>query len=1551
MLSQDSPHWRFQILSHLGHGGNSVVYRARDLVDGEEVALKVVPWPDRRQLIAEFRRLHRLRHPGLVRPRDLLLEEPEAILSLELLAPLDPKRFTEHPEEKSIINLWRQLASVLGHLHRRGLVHGDLKPENIGFQGGRAKLLDLGFCLRAGEAPEREFFGTPRYAPPEMLLENRRTASGDIYSLGLLLWELAGGSLPPVEERLDPEGRWKEAAPSCLSPAALQLLRSMLSFRYLDRPRDGGRLLWMMAEAGLDSPGEMPRETILIGRGLALRRTVRQLEAGADEIIIGCRSGRGASRFLEELKCLLQSRGHRVIGHTSVRADRWPPGTIVLEEAERAGELVKDEGKSRRRISVVKQFPGSGVPILSDIDQEGYRRMMRSVFPEAAPADIEKISFWLHQMFGGHLGLARQALEWLIARGQIEARGYGLRFHWLGISSPETLVSVSGLLSPLWSRLKDGERSFLKKLAVAGILSLNGEGHHLADGLEAWLSPGPGWVEFVGQAFRTWVLSQCSDQELAGAAERSGEGYYLSAAPVLLAYEKSGSWERWMDLALRVLAQEEARRDYEAVIILGTRLLGCPTMETTDARQILQRTLAACRRMGRFEQGLDILEQNKDLWADRWEFWRWRLVLSLGAGRYQEAAALAEAALRRWPDDSEIISQFRLGHGLARAYTGEGRQGAEEIREILSQAEERRQASIVRLAYEYLAHLSHLAGRWEEAVHYASCGLEAAGPGAGLDEIDTLTSILGSSLIQTGKAEEASAVLHNFLQRWEDVLSLPELARFHAYLGLAGIRLEDWSRATEHLRRAEACLMGEDLGYRAFIANNMAVALEGGGQHTAARKKILEAFNLLTAFGDRINAAICLSNLGLLENFCGRIGQAWKSIEDSLSMATDCGDARAQAIAYKNLGIIEFEQGNYGPARYHLEKSCSLCQNQPPLFDAVFYLGLSCLALNDIPGAEQVMGHIVSGENEAQEIMRRLLKGALDIKQGRGGTEAWFSELSRLWEKGRRRQAALLVLFFVDNLRRRDGGDKPELIPWLLKAESYFSDQSDQVRSQSAVRSLLAMMRASVRSDDRHLDRSMLDAFYLLADMLRNGAGPEQLGRAALERAMAMSRSERGGIFIIDETNKPRLLCGLGLDEATVADARDFSLQAFALASGREGEIVADDAQTQSDLQSRESIRRNAIRSLACISFKFQDGSGGALYLDSRLAPGIFSPGRKEFLRALASVVGALLDSSRLIESLKAGPLPEALTRILGSSPVVQEMKRRIKKAAAASVNIFIEGETGTGKELAAKAIHQLSERRNGPFVALDCGSLPESLLEAELFGHIKGAFTGAYTDRPGLFEAANGGTMFLDEITSASPAVQARLLRVVEEGEIRRVGDTRVRQVDVRLICASNKDIEFEIGEGRFKQDLYFRLNQFKIFIPPLRDRGSDIILLAEHFRRKYMHIHKRRGLVFSEGAKKTLLRYPWPGNIRELENTIQRAVLIAAGDEITERDLELPIALDADFEEKKNRVRRQSSVSKPLLASLLRECGYNTAVVAEKIGLSRRQVQRLMKKYDLAT
>lgn len=433
------------------------------------------------------------------------------------------------------------------------------------------------------------------------------------------------------------------------------------------------------------------------------------------------------------------------------------------------------------------------------------------------------------------------------------------------------------------------------------------------------------------------------------------------------------------------------------------------------------------------------------------------------------------------------------------------------------------------------------------------------------------------------------------------------------------------------------------------------------------------------------------------------------------------------------------------------------------------------------------------------------------------------------------------------------------------------------------------------------------------------------------------------------EDGRPELLSGVNLDQSTIRDAYEFSARALGQA-GREGaEVVSNDAQADDELSLRDSVKRNAIRSLACMPLQFREGAGGALYLDSRLRPGIFSSGRRQFLRALAAVVGAVLESSRLMENLRADrEQTSELDRIIGSSPPVTEMKLRIRKAAGARVNVLIEGETGTGKELAARAIHSLSDRRAKPFVALDCGSLPETLLEAELFGHIKGAFTGAHADKPGLFEAADGGTMFLDEITSASPAVQARLLRVIEEGEIRRVGDTRVRKVDVRLICAANKDMEFEMGEGRFKPDLYYRLNEFRIAIPPLRDRGRDILALAEHLLRKHQRLQGKRGLVFSPGAKKAMASYPWPGNIREMENAVQKAVLMAGQEAITEQDLELPVVNGVELKAPAN---IRNDINRATLVDLLRECGNNTAMVAGKLGISRRQVQRLIKKNRIAT
>ncbi len=245
-------------------------------------------------------------------------------------------------------------------------------------------------------------------------------------------------------------------------------------------------------------------------------------------------------------------------------------------------------------------------------------------------------------------------------------------------------------------------------------------------------------------------------------------------------------------------------------------------------------------------------------------------------------------------------------------------------------------------------------------------------------------------------------------------------------------------------------------------------------------------------------------------------------------------------------------------------------------------------------------------------------------------------------------------------------------------------------------------------------------------------------------------------------------------------------------------------------------------------------------------------------------------------------------------------------------------------------------------FLALDCGSLPETLLESELFGYVKGSFTGANKDKVGLFESANGGTVFLDEIASASQAVQSRLLRVLESGEIRRVGDSESRPVDVRVICATNKDLEIEINEGRFREDLYYRLKVVTIPIPPLRERGRDILLLAEYFKEKYQKKFGKIGLKFNTEAKFQLMRYSWPGNVRELENTVQKAVLLTNKKNIGPIDLEIIIDLVSNNHQKETDQKQQ-------ILEALKSYNNNITHVAKAVGLSRRHLYRLLKKHNI--
>jgi two-component system response regulator HydG len=306
-------------------------------------------------------------------------------------------------------------------------------------------------------------------------------------------------------------------------------------------------------------------------------------------------------------------------------------------------------------------------------------------------------------------------------------------------------------------------------------------------------------------------------------------------------------------------------------------------------------------------------------------------------------------------------------------------------------------------------------------------------------------------------------------------------------------------------------------------------------------------------------------------------------------------------------------------------------------------------------------------------------------------------------------------------------------------------------------------------------------------------------------------------------------------------------------------------------------------------------------------------------------------------------------SRIIGTSPAIKELFETLSMVAPTEATILLLGESGTGKELVANAIHQNSPRREKPYVKVNCAALPETLLESELFGHEKGAFTGATGKKKGRFELADGGTIFLDEIGEMSLSTQTKILRVLQEREFEPVGGTKTIKVDVRIIAATNKQLEQEVSKGRFREDLYYRINVVPITIPPLRERSEDIPLLAGHFLRIYSEKNKRAIRGFEPGVMQAFMQHSWPGNVRELENIVERMVIMSRGDTVGLNDL--PPAL-ASHQQEEGRTPSPTSlrdVERETIVKTLRQTGGNRTKTAAILGITRKTLQNKIKEYAI--
>jgi Nif-specific regulatory protein len=1495
------------------------VYKCLDKKRGNDVALKLWKSTDediRQNVLNQFNLLSKVDFPFIIKASDTgITEDKLPFLTTEWVegGNLSGKSATYSLGEET--NVLLQTAQALDFLHSLGYIHGDIKPSNVLFFRGdsgelQIKLTDFEFLSPGSYISSDSWQGTPGYMAPEILRGEPATYSSDLYSLGVLLFELLTERLP-----FEADTVYRMAFAQLDSQAEFtQREREVLPF-----------ILTSCAEALLQKNSVDRMNSAWELRNVILHDSDKVLEAdkqlGYSLIDFMCKAKLTEQSTHEFLHSYLSR-----IFHGTDRDGKF--SAYIIEKSGGEKSLINSLLRALVSNQLLRRVAGTW-----KVSEElAEYKVSQSLAQECVLSDSATLDLYTRQILEA-LAILKLPVkaDILCEIAEVPPGTFKSSLHdlkaagWLTTGQDESIRFSKGVYGDYFVQQLSSEQ--ISRLRKKSIQVLQEE---LADEKYPEL-----FAELLSQALRIedsgLILLYAS--HLVDLSEKEGEKpKAIRYAQIGLKYaQEEGSDQAKLTLKLADLYNDsgqptEAVGYYSQYLHLNTA--------TSEVTADVQRKLGmCCARLLHFDDAFKNFDSAMEYYQLHGiESGIVEILLDSAAakriqGDYSQAAQLLGHCtnLLKTLDDPSLLARLLNLQGILDWHRG-----------CYDSAFNR-----LRKSYDL----------------YATLNMKR--------EHGRVASNLGLLLRDLGRPEEALVYLQKDLLITQEQNDLVSLSASYNNLGLAHKSLRRFDEAVECFD--QALKLSYNLSYREGVAhayNNLGFVFISMGSLDKALFNLREAVGCFKEIEKPSGQAVACFNLAEIYRIRKLTELALQHYHRSIELRKALGERIGVADCLAGITRIYLENQELDKAESYFAEAIAFYHEVGKIDDATL---LYCSKAEALCNIKRTVEAELMFENTSNKVLAstplliqsyvKMVSGLISINnKDFESAERNLLDALKGFTIERDKVAQAKVNAYLGAAYSAAGRDRLALRHWRESLGIYRDLKVDKdIERLSKIVSAGDSIMTSGREQVRTLAK--------VSQFLMQIEDEEELLFEALRAAIELLGAERGAIILYDETRQIfELSVASGLESQTAKDAIDISSKTVKEVYASGNILIAGDAQSEPTLKSHESIRTYNILSILCAPLRVQDKVVGTLYLDNRQVIRAFADDDKDFIDALSNLISIALLKARSferaheeIQNLKqlAG-VTYSFPDVIGKSPQMQELFAMVSKAAPTKAAVLILGENGTGKEIIANLIHKQSERRDKSFIRVNCAAIPRDLLEAELFGHEKGAFTGAHRSKPGRFEIANQGTIFLDEIGDMPLELQSKLLQVLEQHEFIRVGGTQTIKVDVRIIAATNRDLSKLIEANLFRQDLYYRLNTITIVVPPLRERKEDIPSLIEFFINKFTKENEKPPVKMPPQLLQALCECDWPGNVRQLMNTIERGVIFSESDQF-DASL-LPVELVQEIRARLGATRKYGKLQdlvekyeKQIITGVLKKTSWNQSKASRILAIPVSSLNRKIMKYGL--